>query len=65
MTNTKTRYHAVDPSTGCVLRPATEAEVVAYHVCNRPAPFDRAVLIGNVLIDTYTGRGIWHGGAGF
>ncbi len=58
-------FVAVCPRTGGHLRPATEAEIVAYWVCNRPAPFDRAVLIGEVLIDTDTGPGTWFGGAGF
>ena len=58
-------FVAADPRTGCHLRPATEAEIVAYHVCNRPAPFDRAVLIGDVLIEADYGPGVWFGGAGF
>lgn len=51
------QFVAVDPRTGCHLRPATDAEATAYLVCNPAAPFDRAVLVGEVLIDTDAGSG--------
>lgn len=59
----KTTYRAFDPRTGTSIRPATPEEIAAYN--NNPAPFDTPTMVGSVLIDTYTGPGIWFGGAGF
>jgi hypothetical protein len=62
-----TIYMAKDPKDGRHLRKATPAEVAAYKAAQgsrRPA-FDEPVRVGDVIIDTYNGPGIWHGGAGF
>ena len=57
---------AVDPSTGLHLRDATATESAAYlaQACRHPA-FRKPVRVGSVLVDEYTGPGIWFGGAGF
>lgn len=48
---------AIDPKTGLHLRRATEAEAAQY--------LGKPIRVGEVLIDSYTGPGIWFGGAGF
>jgi len=58
-------FVAIDPKTGIHLRDATELEIAAYNAQERKAPFDRAVRVGDVLVDTYTGPSAWFGGAGF
>lgn len=57
---------AIDPHTGRHVREATPEECDAYlrQECRHPS-FRKAVRVGDVLIDTYTGPGIWFGGAGF
>lgn len=67
------KYVAKCPATGRHLRDATAEEIAAYN--SQPGPgapgsfrreaFRKAVLVREVLIDTYTGPGIWFGGAGF
>lgn len=63
------RVHmAVCPATGLHLREATPAEVAAYLTGNahtRGEAFHNPVLVGAVLVDLYTGPGLWFGGAGF
>lgn len=51
---------AIDPITRLHLREATTEETAAYWANNRPAPFDRPVRVGDVVIDTYTGPGGSH-----
>ena len=58
-----------------MLREATTDEIAAYTAANlaratacpvrRARCFDVAVKVGDVRIDTYTGPGVWFGGAGF
>ena len=70
-----TQFKAYSLIDGCQLRDATQAEVDAYaaanklraerHPVRRATCFNERVTVGNVAIDTYTGPGIWHGGAGF
>lgn len=68
-------FKAYSLTDGCQLRDATQAEIDAYTAANklraercpvrRAACFDEHVTVGDVSIDTYTGPGIWFGGAGF
>lgn len=59
------KYVVKCPKTGRHLREATLEERSAYDAQETKAPFDRPVRVGEVLVDTYTGPGLWHGGAGF
>ena len=54
------KYVAVDPKTGQHLRDATQDEIFSYIETNPPYPFDKAVLVDDVLIDLYTGPGRSH-----
>lgn len=63
-------YVAKCRKTGANLRPATPAEIAGYHAANAGKRygldcFARPAVVDGVLIDTYTGPGIWFGGAGF
>ena len=70
-----TQFKAYSLTDGCQLRDAYPAEIDAYTAANklrakryparRAACFDERVIVGDVAIDTYTGPGIWFGGAGF
>lgn len=51
---------AIDPVTRLHLREATTEEATAYWANNPPAPFDRPVRVGDVVIDTCTGPGGSH-----
>jgi hypothetical protein len=51
-------FVAVDPKTGLHLRPATPAEIEGYQTLNTRLHFDRPVLVGDVLVDIYTGPGV-------
>ena len=62
------QFIAVDPATGCHLRPASAVEIVAYLDQVPPhglAAFRRPVRVGGILVDEDTGPGLWFGGAGF
>lgn len=59
------RYVAVCPATGVHLREATRVERVAYESQPNQAPFNKPVRVNDLLIDVYTGPGLWFGGAGF
>ena len=69
------QFKAYSLTYDCQLRDATQAEIDAYAVANklraercpvrRAACFDERVIVGDVAIVTYTGPGIWFGGAGF
>ena len=69
------KFVAYSLTDGRLLRDATADEVSSYTTANkaraercpvrRAACFDEAVTVGDVRIDTYTGPGIWFGGAGF
>lgn len=48
---------ARNPHGGGLLRSATAEEITAYYADNAPAPFDRPVRVGAVLVDIYTGPG--------
>lgn len=63
---TTSKMMAIDPSTGLHVRAATTEEIAAYLVqpVRHPA-FRKPVRVGDVLVDEYTGPGIWFGGAGF
>lgn len=54
------KFVAVDPKTGCHLREATQDEIFTYLESNPPRPFDKAVLVDNVLVYPYTGPGGSH-----
>lgn len=61
------KYVAIDPKTGLHLRDATKEEIKRMrkaHGMYEPGE-EPCTLIGDVLIDTYFGPGIWFGGAGF
>jgi len=70
-----TQFKAYSPTDGQMLRDATADEIAAYTAANlarataypvrRTRCFDVAVKVGDVRIDTYTGPGVWFGGAGF
>lgn len=70
-----TQFKAYSPTDGQMLRDATADEIAAYTAANklraercpvrRARCFDVAVKVGDVRIDTYTGPGVWFGGAGF
>lgn len=60
-TATVTKYVAIDPKTGLHLREATKDEIKSF--CELGA--ESCTRIGDVLVDTYYGPGIWFGGAGF
>ncbi len=59
------RHVAIDPVTGLHLRDATDAERQAYEAQPGHVAFRKPVRVGDVLVDFYTGPGIWFGGAGF
>lgn len=69
------KFVAYSLTDGRLLRDATADEISAYTAANkaraercpvrRAACFDEAVRVGDVRVDTYTGPGIWFGGAGF
>ena len=59
-------YVAIDPKTGLQIRKATETEIAVYVDANKSRKhFEKPVMVGTVLIDCYTGHGLWFGGAGF
>ena len=70
-----TQFRAYSLTDGRMLRDATADEIAAYTASNterakrcpvrRARCFDVAVKVGDVRIDTYTGPGVWFGGAGF
>lgn len=72
---TAAKFVAYSSTDGRLLHDATAIEISAYAAGNkaraercpirRAACFDEPVTVGSVRIDTYTGPGIWFGGAGF
>jgi hypothetical protein len=63
----QTTMMAVDPRTGCHVRPATPEESAEWERGNAGLlrPFWKTVPVGDVLIEEYAGPGLWFGGAGF
>lgn len=53
-------YIAIDPATGARLRLATRWEIAAYRAQPKSPPFDVAMRVGDVTIDTYCGPGGAH-----
>jgi hypothetical protein len=60
-----TKYVAINPENGLHLREATQAEINAFRAANPNRVWEKATRVGEVLVDTYNGPGIWFGGAGF
>ena len=55
----QTKFFAMDPSNGTRLRAATMNEIVAYMTQPTRLPsFRKAVRVGSVLVDEWTGYGI-------
>lgn len=69
------QFKAYSLNDGQMLRDATADEIAAYTASNKERAercpvrrahcFDVAVKVIDVRIDTYTGPGVWFGGAGF
>ncbi len=53
-------FVAIDPATALHLRAATSAEIAAFEAANPRTAFERPIMVGNVLIDSYTGPGGSH-----
>lgn len=53
----KSRYLAINPKNGLVLREATVSEINVYKSRVLPEPFDKPIRVGRVLIDFDRGRG--------
>lgn len=67
------QYKVIDQKTGCHLRLATIIEAIDFeaHNANRPGilsnpAFEETCWVSTgALVESYTGPGVWFGGAGF
>lgn len=60
-----TKYVAINPANGLHIREATQEEINTFRAVNPDPVWEKITRVGEVLINTYYGPGVWFGGARF
>lgn len=60
-----TKYVAINPANGFHIREATQEEINTFRAANPDPVWEKITRVGEVLINSFNGPGVWYGGAGF